>query len=148
MSVIVGEGNYQYSMKKNLFILFQCIIHIRVQSHLETIYVSYVQPAACGLRVAWYGWQCNLSSGLHYKGGGPSPQRGPGQAPIVQQQPYHQCANNTVSTEARAWGGQCCAVPTQVIANNCMNFDRLLKHSALNSEEYAVMFSVCFDEAV
>lgn len=45
-------------------------------------------------------------------------------------------------------GGQCCAVPTQVIANNCMNFDRLLKHSALNSEEYAVMFSVCFDEAV
>jgi len=33
-------------------------------------------------------------------------------------------------------------VLTQVMANNCMHFDTLAKHSALNSKEYAAVLSV------
>ena len=31
---------------------------------------------------------------------------------------------------------------TQVMANNCMHFDTLAKHKALNSKEYAAVFSI------
>jgi len=37
---------------------------------------------------------------------------------IAQQQPNHQHAINAVSTESRMWGGHCCAMLTQGMANN------------------------------
>jgi len=37
-------------------------------------------------------------------------------------------------------------VLTQVVANNCMNFDTLAESSALNSKEYADMLSILIKE--
>jgi len=53
---------------------------------------------------------------------------------------------NTVWTESRAWGGQCCAVLTQGMANNCTHFDTLAKHRALNSEKYTAVPSALTNE--
>jgi len=65
----------------------------------------------------------------------------PGHTPIAQQQPNPQCTINAVLTETRAQGGDCCAALTQVMANNCMLFDTLSEHRALNSKEYAAVLS-------
>ena len=35
---------------------------------------------------------------------------------------------------------------TQVMANNCMHFDILPKHSPVNSEKYAALFSILIRE--
>lgn len=56
--------------EKHLFILFQFITLIEVQSDLGTIHINYVQPAAFRLYVAWHGWQCSQSSAPHCKGAG------------------------------------------------------------------------------
>jgi len=51
-----------------------------------------------------------------------------------------------VLTKSRAQGGQCWAVLTEVMANNCTHFDTLAKHRAQNSEEYAAMTSILIKE--
>ena len=52
----------------------------------------------------------------------------------------------TVWAETRAWGGQCCAVLTQVMANNCMHFDTLAKCRDLNSVVYTAVLSLLIKE--
>ena len=98
--------------------------------------------AAHGPHVAQHGCQCSPPPAPQYKGDRSSWQGDPGRVLITQQQPKRQCTINTVLTETRAWGGQCCAVLTQVMANNCMHIDTLDKHSALNSKECTVMLFV------
>jgi len=49
-------------------------------------------------------------------------------------------------TETRAQRGQYCAVLTQAMANNCVYFDTLVKHSALNNEEYAAVLFIFIKE--
>jgi len=53
---------------------------------------------------------------------------------------------HTLITQQRLNTGQCCAVLTQVMANNCMYFDTLAKHIPINSKEYAVMLSLLIKE--
>lgn len=65
-----------------------------------------------------------------------------GCTPIALQQPNHQGAVSTVLIESRAWGGQWCAVLTQVMASSCVNFDTQAKHSALKAEEYTPVLLV------
>ena len=43
-------------------------------------------------------------------------------------------------------GEQCYTVLTQVMANNCMHFDTLASHRALNNKEYTAMLSVLVKE--
>lgn len=71
---------------------------------------------------------------------------GPWHAPIAQQHPKRQCTINAVLAETRAWGGQCCAVLTQAMANSCAHFDTVAKHSTLNSKEYTALLSVLIKE--
>lgn len=49
-------------------------------------------------------------------------------------------------TESRAQGGQRSAVLAQVVVHNCMHSDILVRHGALNSEEYAAVLSVLLRE--
>lgn len=88
----------------------------------------------------WHG------QGPCYKGRGSSLQIGPRHAPINQQQPNHRCTVNPVLAESRTWGEQCCAELTQEMANSCLRFETLAKHSALNREEYTAMLFVFMKE--
>jgi len=65
---------------------------------------------------------------------------------MAQQHPNCQCAIKTVSTESRARGEQCCAVLTQLMANNFMHVVTLAKHRALSREEYEAVLSVLIME--
>lgn len=69
-------------------------------------------------------------------------------APIAHQQTNrnnHQCAINAVWTEIRARGRHI-TVPTQVMANNIMCFDTLVKQSPVNSEKYAALLCILIEE--
>lgn len=51
----------------------------------------------------------------------------------------------TVRAETMAWGGLS-AVLTQVIANNNVQFDTLIRHSPVKSDKYAAVLSVVIKE--
>ena len=68
-----------------------------------------------------------------YSSSGSSPQTGPGQTHIAQQHPNHLHTINAVWKPR-----QCSAVLTPEMANDCMHFDTLAEHRALNSEEFVL----------
>ena len=53
----------------------------------------------------------------------------------------HQCAINPIWAETMTRRGNN-AVLTRVMANNCMHFDTLTKHSPVNSKKYTAIFSI------
>ena len=57
----------------------------------------------------------------------------------------HQCAINAIWPANRAQGGHS-VLPAQVMANNCVHFDSLAKHSPVNSEKYTAVLSLLIKE--
>lgn len=112
-----------------------CALHNNTNL-LAILYSRDVQPAA------WHSWQCSCSQphAINYKDGGPS-LVAPGMHSLLS-------PKQTISVLIMlCWlkpdmgrAALCCA--GSVMAHNCVHFDTLAKHHALNSKEYSVMLSV------
>ena len=108
---------------------------------LQMLCIRSVQPAACGPHAAQHSCTaatfCLMPSWWQLC---PAEEPGPGRTTTKQL-----WAISTLWAGTKGRGG-CRAVLTAVMANNCMHFDTLAKHSALNNEEYAAVLFIFIKE--
>lgn len=113
---------------------------------LACLYVNRMFDFSPGMCSLWatcdlVQFQCGSPPALHAKGGCSFPQW-----PLAETHSsaiISQCAINTVSTERRWWER---AVITQIMANSCIHFVTLAKHSVVNRSDYAAVLSSLIKE--